>query len=59
MKRCLSVLGLILFAATLALAAPSEARLIPARATHQRAQRHHAHKAARHHHAKRAHHRSI
>ena len=59
MKRCFSVLSLILFAVTLALATPSEARLVPVRATHQPAQRHHAHKATKHHHAKRPRHSSI
>jgi hypothetical protein len=55
MKRCFSVLTLALLTATVAFAAPSEARLSPVRATHQRVRHHHAHKAAKHHQPKRSH----
>jgi hypothetical protein len=54
MKRCFSVLILALVSTAFAAALPSDASLVPARATHQRANRHHAHKAGKHHHAKRS-----
>jgi hypothetical protein len=55
MKRCFSVLFLGLLLSGFALARPADAALVPVRATHQRVQRHHAHKAAKHHHPKRPH----
>ena len=61
MKRFFSVflLVLVLLSALCALARPSNARLIPVRATHQRAHRHRAHKAGKHHRPRRAHHHSV
>ncbi len=59
MKRCFSVLILALLTTAFAAALPSDASLVPARATHQRATRHHAHKAGKHHHPKRSKHGAI
>ncbi len=59
MKRCFSVLILVLLSTALAAALPSDPGLVPVRATHHRANRHHAHKAGKHHHAKRSHRHSI
>jgi|CZKR01.1.fsa_nt_gi hypothetical protein len=56
MKRCFSVLMLALLP-SFAVAAPTDAALIPVMANHQRVQRHRAHKAAKHHRPKRPHHR--
>jgi hypothetical protein len=55
MKRLLSVLFACLLAGASAWATPQRASLIPAKATHPRAQRHHAHKAAKHRQPKHAH----
>ncbi len=55
MRRCLSVLILILLSTAFGLARPADASLIPVKATHQKARRHHAHKAGKHHRARRAH----
>jgi len=59
MKRFFSLLMLAVLTSVFCQATPSEGALIPVRATHQRVQRHHAHKAARHHRAKHSHHRSV
>ena len=59
MKRCFSVLILALLTTAFAAALPSDASLVPARAIHQRATRHHAHKAGKHHHPKRSHRHSV
>jgi hypothetical protein len=55
MKRFFSVLMLAVLTGTFSLAAPSEAALTPVKATHQRVQRHRAHKAAKHHSPKHSH----
>jgi hypothetical protein len=59
MKRCFSVLILALLSTAFAAALPSDPSLVPVRATHQRATRHHAHKAGKHHHTKRSHRHSV
>ena len=58
MKRFLSVLALCGLMCSFAWASPRQASVIPVRATHQRAQRHKAHKAGKHHTPKR-HHRAV
>ena len=59
MKQFFSLLMLAVLTSAFCLAAPSDAALIPVRATHQRVQRHHAHKAGKHHRSKHSHHRSV
>ena len=59
MKRILSVLMMCVLSSMFALAAPPHATLIPVKATHPHAQRHHAHKAGKHHTPKRHHHASV
>ena len=59
MKRCFSVLMLAVLSSIFAVARPSDATLIPVKATHQRVQRHRAHKAAKHHRPKRSHHHAV
>jgi hypothetical protein len=59
MKRVLSVLMLWVLSGTFCLAAPRQAALIPVKATHQRVQRHRAHKAVKHHAPKRHRHHSV
>ena len=57
MKRCLSVLilVLVLLSTAFALGRAADASLIPIKATHQKAHRHHAHKAGKHHRVRRSH----
>ncbi len=59
MKRIFSVVILALLTTAFAMATPADGRLIPVRATHQRARHHHAHKAAKHHHPNRRNHGAI
>ena len=59
MNRFFSVLMLAVLTSAFSLAAPSEAALTPVKATHQRVQRHRAHKAAKHHRPKRSHHHAV
>jgi len=53
MKRFFLVLMLTLWSSAFVLAAPPQATLTPVKATHQRVQRHRAHKAGKHHTPKR------
>jgi hypothetical protein len=56
MKRLIPVWMMVALFCGFAWSLPAEARLVPVRATHQRVQRHHAHKAGKHHAPKRTHH---